>query len=289
MRVAVCLSGQPRAFEFCADNIRECFNVPGLGVSYHIHAWTRDTSPLGSKTETVKVYRKEELTEKLKSLFQPKYLCVESVSEVPELVGTVPPTEQLYSLSKSLGSLKDCSYDWVFYSRMDWLRYTYYLDGRAVQERVHLDKIENAPKASREIYVNYAGEEIWKGEDGGNLRIMNDWGFSCNWKTALIWSQIYSDYRKLRSVLVSNSDWKHCLAVEPFWSLFAHLHQIQILPGHEILCPGKPFRTRILEICPDFNLKEKKYVDFFRKFDWYNFKKAGSYDLYGISKVGVLV
>lgn len=75
MRIAVCLSGQPRTWRTAKDNIVNFFNVPGCQVDYFIHTW--DTNTYRTKYETVgekKDYKVpiDEIKKEMEDFFKPK-------------------------------------------------------------------------------------------------------------------------------------------------------------------------------------------------------------------------
>lgn len=118
MKVAVCLSGQPRTFKSVCRNIRERFELSGVEVHYYIHCWSDNESYSNGGLQKVQL-NKEQLSRDLEQCFCPKKLVVEDRTEA---LGTKASQWdfQMYSVQKSIQLVNELeSYDWVFWTRLD--------------------------------------------------------------------------------------------------------------------------------------------------------------------------
>lgn len=121
MRVAVCLSGQPRTYREVARNVREVFEVPEVEVDYYIHTWTEDTC--GNVGIYNRKYDRVALKKDLELLYSPKAIKVEHWSQIPAL-GVSHWAPKTYSMSKALELCyaSGVQYDIVVWTRLDMYR-----------------------------------------------------------------------------------------------------------------------------------------------------------------------
>lgn len=127
-KVAVCFFGQPRSLDFCSGILKPVFERGGKNeVDYFIHSWNECSygTGWGDIDEKFKV---EELTEKLKLLYNPKNILVED----PHTQGEFEEEDYMYSvlsvyysLCKSITMKRKYEkehkfrYDFVIVSRLD--------------------------------------------------------------------------------------------------------------------------------------------------------------------------
>jgi len=83
MRIAVCISGQPRTWKTAAKNIKNYFDLPGVTIDYFIHTWDtnsyRDLNDTSDKKMDYKITKEE--ADEIKNIYNPilmefeKYDC----------------------------------------------------------------------------------------------------------------------------------------------------------------------------------------------------------------------
>lgn len=128
MRVAVCISGQPRLHRSCLENIVEVFSKgkpENVYVDFFIHTWDYIS---GISGDVEKFYvEPSKVRAILKETFNPVKLEIEHWDKTLFGLGQ-PFLSAFYSLRKSLKLWSNYSestgteYDWVFYTRLDDLR-----------------------------------------------------------------------------------------------------------------------------------------------------------------------
>jgi len=124
MRIAVCLSGQPRAFRAAAKNILKTFRKEeNVQVDYYIFSWTDNITPYS--LENIKLQEDiVELERDLTELYHPKKLEIRSEKEIDKAFAFLPVIQddfyQIYHFARVLSLVpKDEEYDWCFWTRID--------------------------------------------------------------------------------------------------------------------------------------------------------------------------
>lgn len=141
MKIAVCLSGQPRTFRTVSKNILERFQNSDVEVDYYIHCWTDNESYTEEAVKGTKYFLEEsdKLFKELTDTFMPKKLIVESRYSVLGKEASQWES-QMYSVQKSVQMALNSFeiYDCVFWTRMDLLLIDSerFLDGKAFSSKL---------------------------------------------------------------------------------------------------------------------------------------------------------
>jgi len=134
MKIAVCLSGQPRAYKAAARSILETFrNTKDIQVDFYIFAWTNNTSYTTPNCDDV-LHDMEGLKRDLISMYHPKGIRVEDEEEVAKICGVIHPKVtanaynffQNYHMISSISiALETGGYDYYIWTRIDMLFYNF--------------------------------------------------------------------------------------------------------------------------------------------------------------------
>lgn len=267
MKVAVCLVGQPRTYEVCAKNILDVFSWnPKVKVDYFIHTWGKNEGNAVPYSEANTEKLKQDLTE----FYHPRQMEIQEGWENIKfpMTWTVSRALKMMTATEDLNNFR---YDWVFVSRLDWMRYGF---------RVPYDKIlAEYSQDRRELWGGYWGIDSMDCDGKFYVR-QEDFSYSFNSLTARIWSQLYEDREALVQAVNQNLDSfreselhsrvEHCQ--ECWFAIEAVLHNIEIKPGFEILLPGCPIRPA-LGNCIGHRIYEpevwEKVCKFMEIYGWY--------------------
>lgn len=253
MRVAVCIAGQPRSYKVCTRNILDVFlpETNDIQVDFHIHTWGRDRGRSDCRS---RIYSVSTLKKELRESFNPQSLEVDQDwREIwdPQTYSVA----RCFELMCNFEDLHKFTYDWVFFTRLDWFRGEV-LNGKYLPLRVNYQTIrdtitlENHSTIRRPLTF-YGGYEEGISHfdleiEGFNYKV-SDFSFSFSSKLARVWKDIYKEKRAFYKL---GYDFP---IVEHWWAVFCAIHNISVVQGHEQLNPGFPVRT-LLELRPDLDI-----------------------------------
>ena len=120
MRIAVCISGQPRTWRTAKDNILKYFDLPKCEVDFFIHTWDKNSFRLKTDINWTRTYdpvAADEL-DGIKEAFKPKLIEMEKYKD-----------ENFLSI-----------WDSIYYSFMKsvWLKRKYELDNDFIYRRANV-------------------------------------------------------------------------------------------------------------------------------------------------------
>lgn len=127
MRIAVCLSGEPRTWRVAQENIRTFFAVPGAQVDYFIHTWLGNSWKQSDGSFSHVAILPDE-AEEIRNIFAPVTMRYDRARQPPSTVwGSLFASQQYSFMMKREQELSQgWDYDIVIKARLD----TIYAPGR---------------------------------------------------------------------------------------------------------------------------------------------------------------
>lgn len=119
MRIAICLSGEPRTWRIAHKSIKSFFDVPDAQVDYFIHTWLGNSWKINNVFDHVPILASE--AEEIRATFEPVDMRYDAARHPPQTVWGSLFASQQYSfmLKRSHELNQGWDYDIVVKARLD--------------------------------------------------------------------------------------------------------------------------------------------------------------------------
>lgn len=281
MRVAVVLSGQPRTYKLCLPLLKSSFEYDSeISVDYYIHTWLQSKD---GSVDSVVSHDRGRLSRDIQNMLGDKVtLRVEDESvfkfDGSSLSQILPQT---YGFEKAIEMLEQSgeTYDWVYYTRLDWFRQDLLDSGKLCDYFVPFQFTETLSKEKLELYLPVPKEGLnsqwWFPESTDTTYIVPDFGFCCNYRTAIALKNIYKvavNFSKPcnRGLLYLDQQESCLYSAESLWAFYILTHAISVLPGENLFKAGHPLRMCVESVKFTWNKEEwvKALYEAIQRYGW---------------------
>lgn len=265
MRIAVCLAGQPRTWKMCYGNIKKTFEVPGVSVDYFIHTWSENGSDYrGYPHENLS---QDKLRQGLEEAYCPKVLKIESYTKL----GLQRWYSHRHSVCTSLKlrqtweETHGFTYDWVFYSRLDFCRF------RTIN--VPLLELEAVKNVGADHAILYGSDRIHWSPDMSYH--MQDYAWFGSSNDMNLFSCLEQDFYAAEKIHKECPDIFREYCAEDFFAFFAVNRCIEVRELEPFWDYGAPVRQSLEKFNIDLNTEEglDTYLKILDKYGWYYTEK----------------